>query len=208
MKLLVSCLLLASHCAPASWDSTIHVTQSADICVTEGKEVNISCCWTGNFFRVTVKWLKNTTTVKVSNPVTKDAKMCDSLTFPNITLEKSGEYVCQVNAEIPVLAKGSGNGTVVTVTLQGSKSNVKQGNPWLISLASVALLLLIVLVVLCKLRRRQATRVIYEEPHLDSYTPDMDKRNSGSSSSSSQWCQVDVYESIEYFEHMEMKQSG
>nr|XP_057924951.1 uncharacterized protein LOC131126436 isoform X3 [Doryrhamphus excisus] len=158
MKLLVSCLLLASHCAPASWDSTIHVTQSADICVTEGKEVNISCCWTGNFFRVTVKWLKNTTTVKVSNPVTKDAKMCDSLTFPNITLEKSGEYVCQVNAEIPVLAKGSGNGTVVTVTLQGSKSNVKQ-----------------------------ATRVIYEEPHLDSYTPDMDKRNSGSSSSSSQW---------------------
>ncbi|XP_054656406.1 uncharacterized protein LOC129194913 isoform X2 [Dunckerocampus dactyliophorus] len=207
MKLLVSCLLLACQCAPSSWGSDMHVTQSADMSVMEGQEVNISCCWTGNFSRVTVTWLKNATIFTVSNLVTKDAKTCDSLTFPNITIEKSGKYICQVNVDRPVLKEGTGNGTVVTVMLQGSKDKAKQGNQWVISLASVASLLLIVLVVLCTLKKRQGARVIYEKPHSDSYTADMDKRSSGSSGGSSQWIQVDVYESIEYFEHMEMKQT-
>ncbi|XP_061769746.1 uncharacterized protein LOC133560813 isoform X2 [Nerophis ophidion] len=206
MKLLMSCLLLALHCAPSSWGSNMHVTQSADIRVTEGQDVNITCYWTGNFNGVVVKWLKNNTTVR-SKDIQQDTKT--TLTIHNITREESGKYVCQVFVDIPALNVWTGNGTRVTVENQEPNYSGGSGEtPWVISLASVASLVLVMIVVFLKLERRQEARVIYEVPHSDSDSADMDKRNSGSSGASSQWCQVDVYESVDYFERVEMKQSG
>ncbi|XP_061923009.1 uncharacterized protein LOC133662852 [Entelurus aequoreus] len=205
MKLLVSCLLLALHCAPSSWGSNMHVTQSADIRVTEGQDVNITCYWTGNVSRVQVKWQKNNTTIR-SDHVQQDTKT--TLPIHNITREDSGKYVCVVFVDIPALNMWTGNGTRVTVENQElNYSGGSRETPWMISLASVASLVLVMIVVLLKLKQRQEARVIYEVPHSDSDSANMDKRNSGSSGGSSQWCQVDVYESVDYFERVEMKQS-
>ncbi|XP_077357506.1 uncharacterized protein LOC144004280 [Festucalex cinctus] len=272
MKCLLSCLLLASNCALSSWsDATaLQLSQSADINVLESQNVNISCCWTGNYPRVRVEWNKNKTTYKVyyyqfqicqpaqprlasnqsrvypaycpkpagigsSTPANlvrnkrsrkwmdgqpalqKVSKTCVSLVWANITTEDSGHYVCQAKADIPTLMTGRGNGTVVTVTRQrsdGIAEEDKPGSPlWVplgISLALVALLLLSALACIFKLRqRKRVSRVIYESPHLDSDDADMDKRSSGNSSAgSSQWCQVVVYESVDYFDRVEKKQSG
>ncbi|XP_077401717.1 uncharacterized protein LOC144035678 [Vanacampus margaritifer] len=230
MKRLLSCLLLASHCALSSRSdaSALRVNQSADVNVLEGQMVNISCCWTGNFCRVKVEWLKNTTTYKnsyypiqICHPTQqKYAKVCVSLEWANITIEDSGRYACWAKVDIPTLMEARGNGTVVTVTRQRS-DGIAEGDvadksgspPWVllgISLALVALLLLFALAFIFRLRqRKRVSRVIYEVPHLDSDVADMDKRSSGSSSAgSSQWCQVVVYESVDYFERVEKKQSG
>ncbi|XP_049923102.1 uncharacterized protein LOC126404133 isoform X2 [Epinephelus moara] len=80
----------------------------------------------------------------------------------------------------------------------------------IIPLAAVASLLLIILICFCTLRRRraQAARVIYEVPHIDSEEAEMDKHSTSSSRGSSQWCQVPVYESFDYFERVQTKESG
>ncbi|XP_061815060.1 uncharacterized protein [Nerophis lumbriciformis] len=183
----------------------MHVTQSADIRVTEGQDVNITCYWTGNVSRVRVTWQKNNTTIR-SYYVQQDTKT--TFIIHNITREESGKYVCLVSVDIPVLSVWTGNGTRVTV--ENQEPNYRGGSgetPWVISLALVTSLVLVMIVVF-KLKQRQEARVIYEVPHSDSDSANMDKRNSGSSGGSSQWCQVDVYESVDYFERVEMKQSG
>ncbi|XP_049613758.1 uncharacterized protein [Syngnathus scovelli] len=224
MRGLLSCLFLASHCALSSCSgaSTLHVSQSANMTVLEGQTVNISCCWTGNFSRVTFEWLKNKIQYKKLKicqkqyclaALQKDAMMCVWLDLPNVTTEDSGIYICNVSADIPNLMSGNGNGTVVTVTRQNSSGTAEGGEStspnWALlggSLASVGFLLLVSLACYCKLKQRQVTRVIYESPNLDS---DMDKRSSGGSSTgSTEWRQVVVYESVDYFEHVELKQSG
>ncbi|XP_037116358.1 uncharacterized protein LOC119128214 isoform X2 [Syngnathus acus] len=224
MRGLLSCLFLASHCALTSRSgaSTLHVSQSADMTVLEGQLVNIRCCWTGNFSRVTVELLKNKIQYKKLKicqypschaAVQKDAMMCVWLELLNATTEHSGTYICNVSADIPTLISGNGNGTVVTVTRQSSNGTAEGDEStspsWPLlggSLASVGFLLLVTLACYCKLKQRTATRVIYESPNFDS---DMDKRSSGSSSAgSTEWRQVVVYESVDYFERVELKQSG
>ncbi|CAL8377451.1 unnamed protein product [Gadus morhua 'NCC'] len=68
----------------------------------------------------------------------------------------------------------------------------------------------VALICLWKLQRRRgldrAARVIYEVPHEDS---EVDGTSTSSSKGSSQWCQVPVYESFDYFERVvESKGSG
>ncbi|KAK5848635.1 hypothetical protein PBY51_006232 [Eleginops maclovinus] len=77
------------------------------------------------------------------------------------------------------------------------------------SLAVMTPLLLITLVCFCCMLRRQerAAMVIYEVPHIDSEEVEMDKHSTSSSRGSSQWCQVPVYESFDYFERVENKES-
>ncbi|XP_067436077.1 uncharacterized protein [Thunnus thynnus] len=230
MKLLLSCLLLASLCDLSSWSvsstGTVDVTQTADVSVVEGETVNITCCWTEMFGSVRVNWLKNQTEIKDKTRVIstntpqgcqqKEACNCSTLTFTNITREDEGKYYCKVIEEIPFLTEHKGKGTVITVkdrddikdkTEEESFSSFT-GNPLplIITLAVVAPILLLTLVCVCI--QAIAARVIYEVPHIDSEVTDMDKHSTSSSSGSSQWCQVVVYESFDYLEHTERKQSS
>ncbi|KAM9836683.1 uncharacterized protein ACBR49_019123 isoform 2-T2 [Aulostomus maculatus] len=175
----LSCLLLASLCAPSSWSVStgISVIQISRVSVSEGTEVGIGCCWTGILERATVKWLKNTA-LKDSNIFFNQSDNCTSLALKNVTTEDSGTYVCSVHVEIPYYKPVSGNGTVLTVTTQNNTPEVKEA------------------------------RVIYEVPHTDSEVADLDKHSTSSSRGSSQWCQVPVYESFDYFERVETKPSG
>ncbi|KAI3376620.1 hypothetical protein L3Q82_017058, partial [Scortum barcoo] len=203
------------------------VTQTPDLSVMEGETVNITCCITGAFDRAIVKWLKNQTTIKKvfinesQGSLRKEMSDCLNLTFTNITREDSGRYTCMVTVEIPTYNNVKGNGTVITVTTVSSRDNPNEKTagegqdnrtttPIIISLAVVAPLLLVALACFCALRRRQAqaARVIYEVPHIDSEEADMDKHSTTSSRGSSQWCQVPVYESFDYFERVETKESG
>ncbi|XP_076581604.1 uncharacterized protein LOC143317355 [Chaetodon auriga] len=226
MKLLLSSLLLASLCALSSWSVSSGVrvvTQTPDVSIMEGEAVNITCCWTGEFKRLTVKWLKNQTNIKsetFSNPLPV-ASTCSVLAFTTIRVEDSGTYTCKVFQDIPVLTVVEGEGTVISVTArENTKDNTTGGDHPGPSRDSVPLALiiclavgapvLIVLACFCALQRRQAqaARVIYEVPHIDSEEADMDKHSTSSSRGSSQWCQVPVYESFDYFERVQTKDSG
>ncbi|XP_033962465.1 uncharacterized protein [Pseudochaenichthys georgianus] len=225
MKLLLCSLLLASHCALSSRSvssGTFDVTQSPDFSVTEGETVNIACCWPLEFGRVRVNWMKHDTHVGSFNlknlsqgSLQKETSKCSNLTLINVTREHSGTYICRVTLEIPVLTIHKGNGTVITV-VDNTDDNTTRGQdiPFMecsviICLAVVTPLLLITLLCFCCLRRRQArtARVIYEAPHIDSEEVEMDKHSTSSSTGSSQWCQVPVYESFDYFERVENKES-
>ncbi|XP_057711629.1 uncharacterized protein LOC130928864 [Corythoichthys intestinalis] len=215
MKLLLSCLLLASHCALSSRsDASIwRVYQSSDKNVVEGQWVTIECCWTGNnSSRVKVEWLRNMTTFE-NAPFKRHNSTCGTLVLGNITKNDSGTYVCKVKVDIPSLLEITGNGTIVRVR-QGLNGTTDEDFPrspiWVPLVISLALVLLLLLglACICKLKQTKGVRVIYESPHLDSDTADPDKRSTGSSTGSSQWCQVLVYESVDYFERAEMKQSG
>ncbi|XP_034712765.1 uncharacterized protein LOC117934844 isoform X1 [Etheostoma cragini] len=225
MKLLLSSLLLASLCALSSWSvssDTLVVTQDPDVSIMEvGGAVNITCCWTSQHLRVGVKWLKNpinetiqTGMFKPQGSLLNKASDCSHLILTNLTREDSGRYICKVSVDIPFLNVVSGNGTVIIVINNNStKDNNTRDpntNPLLIPLAVVVPLLLIPLVCFCALRRikgSQAARVIYEVPHIDSEEVEMDKHSTGSSRGSSQWCQVPVYESFDYFERVQTKES-
>ncbi|XP_038587564.1 leucine-rich repeats and immunoglobulin-like domains protein 1 isoform X1 [Micropterus salmoides] len=230
MKLLLSSLLLSSLCALSSWSvssGTLVVTQSPDVSVMEGERVNITCCVTGGFERMRISWLKKqikTETFESKNysqgSLRKESSGCSDLIFINITREDAGRYTCRMTVEIPLLKEAEGNGTVITVTDRDrSKINPAAGShsnlppyPMIISLAVVGPLFIITLVYFCILRKRhgssQAARVIYEVPHIDSEEADMDKHSTSSSRGSSQWCQVPVYESVDYFERVETKECG
>ncbi|XP_044040560.1 uncharacterized protein LOC122870442 [Siniperca chuatsi] len=236
MKLLLSSLLRVSLCALSSWNvssGTVVVTQTPDVSVTEGERVHITCCWTREFERITINWLKNQTDIKIEifgltnhsqGSLRKETSDCSNLTLANITRKDSGRYICKLSVEIPFLTVAEGNGTVITVTDRESTTQYNTAGehghpdstnnplpfPMIISLAVVGPLLFITLVCFCTLRRRQAqaARVIYEVPHIDSEEAEMDKQSTSSSRGSSQWCQVAVYESFDYFERVEIKESG
>ncbi|XP_039996186.1 uncharacterized protein LOC120797031 isoform X1 [Xiphias gladius] len=224
MKLLLSNLLLASLYAISSCSvsstARLVVTQSQNLSVTEGETVNITCCCTGASERMRFNWLKNETHIK-NNTISSSefqkekSPYCSTLTFSNIRREDSGNYICKVSLEIPVWDSGEGNGTFIRVKTRENTGDNTAGDglpghptPTPMIIAVVVLLPLITLACFCVLRRRraQAARVIYEVPHIDS--EEADKRSTGSSRGSSQWCQVPVYESFDYFERVQTKESG
>ncbi|XP_037614001.1 tyrosine-protein phosphatase non-receptor type substrate 1-like isoform X1 [Sebastes umbrosus] len=228
MKLLLSSLLLASLCVISSWSvSSTLVTQSHDVSVMEGETVTITCCGTLDrvFERGRLYWLKNQTKIetKIFNFMNRSKEdslqnktyHCSNLTFTNVTREDSGRYICMVIVEIPLLTMVEGYGTIITVTARDKTTDNTAGAssrlpfPVIICLAVVAPLLLITLLCFYSLRRRraQAARVIYEVPHIDSEEVEMDKHSTSSSRGSSQWCQVQVYESVDYFERVQTKES-
>ncbi|KAL7376040.1 hypothetical protein ABVT39_028344 [Epinephelus coioides] len=140
MKLLLSSLLLASLCTISSWSvpsGTLVVTQSPDVSVMEGETVNITCCWKLGFGRMRVIWLKNQTNIiknGISNLINQsqglmpnETSNCSHLTFPNVTREDSGRYICRVTVEIPSLTVVNGSGTVITVTAKGNTMDNTSG---------------------------------------------------------------------------------
>ncbi|KAM3591266.1 uncharacterized protein V6R79_025709 [Siganus canaliculatus] len=234
MKFLLSSLLLASLCALSSWSasSDAAVTQSPDVTVSEGDTVELSCCWTVEYETITVQWLKNKTIVKskrfeindTNEQLTEGKADCWNLNLTAVTEKDAGTYICKVTVDIPGYVTAEGSGTVITVTAKDNTThNVPEGDEEtssdsmaqvpqsvIISLAVVCPLLLAALCCFCILKRKeaQAARVIYEVPHTDSDVADMDKHSTTSSRGSSQWCQVPVYESFDYFERVQTKGTG
>ncbi|XP_047242429.1 uncharacterized protein LOC124880997 isoform X2 [Girardinichthys multiradiatus] len=198
MKLLLRSLLLSSLCALSSWSvssDTLVVTQSPDVSFHEGETGNISCCWKEKNGRVNIKWLKNQTLVEnktVINQSTssqnKQANSCSVLIFPNFAIRDSGRYICKVTVEIPMLLKVEGNGTTITVTARTvipDHHNLNED----------------------KKKTGQAARVIYKVSNTDSFEAEMDKHSTGSSRGSTQWCEVAMYDYLDYFERVETKGS-
>ncbi|XP_075890040.1 uncharacterized protein LOC142893389 isoform X1 [Nelusetta ayraudi] len=222
MRLLFSSMLLASLCAPVSQSASV-ITQSPDVSVMEGEAVNITCCWPEQDERFTLNWMKNQTEMKIKTFLTKQdneqkSPTCSSLTFESIKREDSGKYTCKLTVEIPKLASYEGNGTIIKVTTKDNTTTTEAPHPGgssstytpVIVLTAVAPLLLIAIICYCKLRRKKAStaRVIYEVAHRDSDVTDVDKHSTGSSTGSTHWCQVPVYESFDYFEGVQTKPSG
>ncbi|RVE60198.1 hypothetical protein OJAV_G00178590 [Oryzias javanicus] len=226
MKLLLIGLHFSSLCTLSSWSVSLNsanVRQTADMDVFEGESVNISCCGTGD--RVRVTWFKNQEAYKNDSLLidgTQDShnnqmEKCSILNFTSVTKQDSGEYVCEITIDIPVLNIIRGNGTIVTVKTRENQTesigNSDSSNglpvPIVASVASVSLLLLVAFVWFCCLRRTRghAARVIHESPYTNSDSMEMDKHSTSSSRGSSQWCQVPVYDSLDYFEHVENKGS-
>ncbi|XP_029944381.1 uncharacterized protein LOC115386278 [Salarias fasciatus] len=224
MKLVLSSLLLASLCTPSSWSDssgTLRVTQSPDVSVQEGGTANISCCWTGGIEGVWVSIkmkptnMKNNTnsTILLTENHKGNSTNCSDWIIKSASIEDSGIYICKVTVYIPTLIETEGKGTVVTVTPKGGeeKEDGREGSsgslPVIIGLAVVGPLLLIALTcffTVLRRKRAQAARLIYETPHVDS---DLDKHSTTSSTGSSQWRQVVVYESVDYFQHGQTKES-
>ncbi|CAL8376811.1 unnamed protein product [Boreogadus saida] len=212
----------------------IKLYETADVEVSEGDSITLHCGLRAiNPKKYKVNWLKNEdqiphqpTAVRYDgegcgsalSPVNNGTCVCATLTLPNVTRNHAGRYVCQVTKERPKLRQYWGSGTMITVTERRSPNNgTTQENstkdaslhslvPVVVSLAIVmAATFLVALICFWKLRKRRA-RVIYEVPHEDS---EVDGTSTSSSKGSSQWCQVPVYESFNYFERVvESKGSG
>ncbi|XP_059933301.1 uncharacterized protein LOC132475922 isoform X2 [Gadus macrocephalus] len=210
----------------------IKLYETADVEVSEGDSVTLHCgLRLINPKKYKVNWLKykgqiphQPTAVRYDgegcgsalSPVNNGTCGCATLTLPNVTRNHAGRYICQVTIDRPILIQYWGNGTMITVTERRSPTNgATQKNsaehaamqfPVIVSLGIVmAAVFFVTLLCLWKLRKRQA-RVIYEVPHEDS---EVDGTSTSSSKGSSQWCQVPVYESFDYFECVvESKGSG
>ncbi|CAL8239616.1 unnamed protein product [Gadus morhua 'NCC'] len=221
--------LLAQEIVPGE---DIKVYQTADLEVVEGDSVTLHCCWTAvNRQQYRENWLKNEvkiphqpTAVRYDgegcgldlSPVKNGTCSCVNLTLLNVTHNHTGRFVCEVIMNRPILTKLRGSGTMIIVrerrnpTTQESAS-LRPRVPVVVSLAIVmAAAFLVALICLWKLRKRRgldrAARVIYEVPHKDA---EVDGTSTSSSKGSSQWCQVPVYESFDYFERVvESKGSG
>ncbi len=98
--------------------------------------MSITCCWTGEFERITVTWKKNQTTVKREMFSLKKRSQfflykktsdCSNLTLTNSTREDSGRYTCKVSVEIPFLYVSEGNGTVITVMARDDTDSTTAG---------------------------------------------------------------------------------
>ncbi|CAL8377455.1 unnamed protein product [Gadus morhua 'NCC'] len=217
----------------------IKLYETADVEVSEGGSITLHCCLRAvNPKKYKVNWLKNEdqilhqpTAVRYEgegcgsalSPVNNGACGCATLTLPNVIRNHAGRYVCKVTIDRPKLIQFCGNGTMITVTERRSPTNgTTQKNsaehaamsfPVVVSLGIVIVIaaaFFATLICLWKLRKRQgldrAARVIYEVPHEDS---EVDGTSTSSSKGSSQWCQVPVYESFDYFECVvESKGSG
>ncbi|XP_010886301.3 uncharacterized protein LOC105020751 [Esox lucius] len=227
MKYLLVCLLLSSLWSISSWGITntgLVVIQSPHyVTVTEGETVHIQCCWNKNLTRVTVNWKSNA--ANTSELVNKsqcqksaseqNVSCCSNLTISNLNRNDSGTYTCKVSSEIPVLQQSVGNGTHLTVTSKndGISGDLHNNLHWSI-IALLVLLpppLLLALLYLYRVKRKQGgasakmVRVIHQTPDYEDdelKTEDLretaDQTSDSSSRGSTQWCQVQVYESLDY----------
>ncbi|XP_029615668.1 uncharacterized protein LOC115198113 isoform X2 [Salmo trutta] len=228
MKHLLVWLLLSSLCSLSSWgiSGTLVVIQSPhNVTVTEGDTVQIQCCWNTNVSRATVNLHKEGHTeikynsLLVNNKQCHDrasqqtvACNCSHWTISNLTRNDTGTYICKVTMEIPSLIESVGNGTRITVTSQNTTNN--ESLPQLSVMIPLTVLPLFLIALICLYmawKRHQggapdgAARVIHEAPNHEDEELKMEEleeatKQSSSSSSrgSTQWCQVQVYESLDY----------
>ncbi|CAJ1086613.1 uncharacterized protein LOC113747601 [Xyrichtys novacula] len=124
MELQLSSLVLVYLCASLSSSvlpRLLTVIQTPHVSVIEGDRVNITCCWTGEFERGSLNWMKNGTKFKWDIILPGISSRCSYLVFPSITKAHSGRYICMLSVDIPDYYKTEGNGTVISVTPNKNK---------------------------------------------------------------------------------------
>nr|XP_040036609.1 uncharacterized protein KIAA0232-like isoform X3 [Gasterosteus aculeatus aculeatus] len=183
---LCSPLFPGSQCTGVSSAGEPAVSQTPDVSVVEGETAKISCCWTLEYQSVRVTWLKNHTEIKSNKMIFKNSSH-GSLS------DKTSN--CSHLTLMNVTRDDSGR-YICEVTVEIPNVMKAQGNGTVLTVTAKDNTTV------------HATRVIYEVPHIDSKQVDMDKHSTSSSRGSSQWCQVVVYESFDYFERVETKESG
>ncbi|KAJ8008059.1 hypothetical protein DPEC_G00100840 [Dallia pectoralis] len=220
MKHLLVCLLLSSLWSISSWGITnIHVvvTQSPHkVTVPEGETVQFQCCWNKNLTRVTVNWKSNVTNTSAlvnssqcqNSASGQNVSCCLNLTISNLNRNDSGIYICIVSSEIPVLIQSAGNGTHLTViTARDHGSQDQQDKPPLhSSIIDLLVLLPPLLALLClyRLKRKQGdvsgktSMVIYQTHDYEELREAAEPTPVSSSRGTTGWCQVQLYESLDY----------
>ncbi|KAK6292212.1 hypothetical protein J4Q44_G00379970 [Coregonus suidteri] len=138
---------------------------------------------------------------------------CSNKIISNITRNDSGTYICKVTIEIPQFLQSIGNGTHLTVTSKNATNNDAKVSvselplPLSIIVPLLTLLFLVALICLYRVWKRhqeRSVRVIHEAPHHEDEELKMEElgeaadQSSTSSKGSTQWCQVQVYESLDY----------
>ncbi|XP_073727588.1 uncharacterized protein [Misgurnus anguillicaudatus] len=197
---LISGLIFSCFCSKVTClYEEISVNQSPNnITVNESESAEISCCWTKTTFDVKVVWLKNERRVSGEPHVYQKSPVenCSTLHITNITPNDTGEYVCKVIQDIPILRHFIGSKTILTViykeqstktpTTTGNvtssvtssvrppsiKKNVESSHLTLsLSLAAaVGLLTLCLIFTVCKMRnscKKSDRVVIHQTPHSD-----------------------------------------
>ena len=105
--------------------SSLRVSQSEDVTVTEGDDAEISCCWENVEGRASVTWTKNETNNQtiLLNVTSYSKSNCSRFKIENVTKQHSGIYVCTLTVDIPMLIKLSGNGTFIKVMSKEEKDD-------------------------------------------------------------------------------------
>ncbi|XP_024229636.1 uncharacterized protein LOC112214830 isoform X3 [Oncorhynchus tshawytscha] len=200
MKHLLVWLLLSSLCSPSSWGirGMLVVIQSPhNVTVTEGDTVQIQCCWNQHVSRVTVNWHKKEGLTEIK--------------YKSVLVNNSQ---CRDRASQQTVACNCSNWTISNLTRNYSDSSEEKLLHQLPIMIPLAVLLLFLLPLICLYRawkRHQGgapdrtVRVIHEAPNHEDEELKMEEleeaanqSSSSSSRGSTQWCQVQVYESLDY----------
>ncbi|XP_016127933.1 uncharacterized protein [Sinocyclocheilus grahami] len=113
-------LLMSCLCFTGSYEELSVIQSPSSITVNEGESDQISCCWSktkeeNSDFKVA--WYKDKKRIPVEKRLyqTSPMKNCSFLKITNIVKNDTGDYVCKVIQDIPVLLEYEGQKTYLNV---------------------------------------------------------------------------------------------
>ncbi|KAK6493799.1 hypothetical protein HHUSO_G177 [Huso huso] len=198
------------------------------ISATEGESVQMNCSWKTHekIEQMRVEWWKNQSLIisllyqqnssdtRGKNAsytlVIKANNTCAELRIANLTSNHTGTYYCRAQVEIPRLIRGNGSGTVLCVHEVKSNSSLGSGTVVGVVLAVLFVLIIIALLWNWKIlmskgeaRDEGDTAAVYEsilemKAMKEPQEPQDIESNSSSSRGSTQWAEIEVYESCDY----------
>ncbi|XP_042604160.1 uncharacterized protein LOC109072443 isoform X2 [Cyprinus carpio] len=215
-------LLMSCLCFRGSYEELTVIQSPSSITVNEGQSDQISCCWNKTKeenYDFKVAWYKDNERIPVEKRLnqTSPMKNCSFLKIINIGKNDTGDYVCKVIQDIPVLLEYEGQKTYLNVskgehrteaTTQSSastssyktQSNGTTGPPSTpilpLSLglaAAIGLLTLCLAFSVCKMRnscKKSERVVIHQTPHSEGEeheNMEEEEGSTGSSRGSLQW---------------------
>ncbi|KAK6493545.1 hypothetical protein HHUSO_G3156 [Huso huso] len=205
----------------------INITQSPpDITAAEGESVQMNCSWKTleNDEQIRVEWWKNQSRIiswfskqnysdiKRNNPsftmLINANNTGTELRIASLTQNHTGTYHCRAVAEIPTLKRGNGSGTVLYVHEVQNKSSLGSGAAVGVLLAMLFVLLIITLlwkrkILMSRAQDQGEAAADYESVlEMDAIEGPQEavEANSSSSRGSTQWAEITVYESCDYFD--------
>ncbi|KAK1175252.1 hypothetical protein AOXY_G2928 [Acipenser oxyrinchus oxyrinchus] len=222
--------MLQGYLFLANWYSIgakgeINITQSPPaITAKEGESVQMNCSWKTleNAQQIRAEWWKNQSRIislfskqnyldvkgnNASFTMLINANSTE-LRIANLTQNHTGIYHCSAIAEIPTLKKGNGSGTVLYVHEVQNNSSLGSGAAVGVLLAMLFVLLIITLlwkrkILMSRAQDQGEAAADYESVlEMDAIEGPQEaaEANSSSSQGSTQWAEITVYESCDYFD--------
>ncbi|XP_042604161.1 uncharacterized protein LOC109072443 isoform X3 [Cyprinus carpio] len=114
-------LLMSCLCFRGSYEELTVIQSPSSITVNEGQSDQISCCWNKTKeenYDFKVAWYKDNERIPVEKRLnqTSPMKNCSFLKIINIGKNDTGDYVCKVIQDIPVLLEYEGQKTYLNVS--------------------------------------------------------------------------------------------